>query len=402
MEAYDAVIVGGGIGGLALGYKLADSGQKVCVLEARSEVRPSKRGLTLQPNGLEALDKLGLFDQVFRIGTKTSWVEWYWIGGGLLAAFDYSVLDHPQNYLLTVVPSELELVLRKAFVSRSGTIYESTSFQELLRDQSATVVVEAERAGSQVRFSAKVVVGADGENSRVRGAIRAPTKAREYPDNFLYMLVDPVDVFQKGARQYFARGKMIGCFLTHGSTYIFYYLPRGRYDEFKARGLASFNNLVTSIEPELSGALNNLNSWDDIAYAAPKRVDVGRWVVDNVALIGDAAHALDPSLAQGANMTLQDAVVLADTIEKCSELNDFSAKALRSYENARWKQVRFLQNQAERTAQVTTTESRFYSRLGKRVFKRVGKNQEMKRLVLETSCGLLDHFGILEQVRFLI
>src|SRR5438128_3518042 len=95
MEDYDAVIVGAGIGGLALGYALASNGRKVCVLEARPQVIPSSRGLTLQPNGLEALQNLGLLDQVVRIGAKTTCVSWYEISEGPLATLDYSILDHP-------------------------------------------------------------------------------------------------------------------------------------------------------------------------------------------------------------------------------------------------------------------------------------------------------------------
>src|SRR3989442_7461276 len=146
MEDYDAVIVGAGIGGLALGYAVASNGRKVCVLEARPQVIPSSRGLTLQPNGLEALQNLGLLDPVVRIGAKTTRVSWYEISEGPLATLDYSILDHPFNYLLTVVPSELELVLREAFSSKGGVVYYSTFFRETLRTQFGRVI-KAERNG---------------------------------------------------------------------------------------------------------------------------------------------------------------------------------------------------------------------------------------------------------------
>src|SRR5437879_11174734 len=133
MEDYDAVILGAGMGGLALAYALASNERKVCVLEARREVTPSKRGLTLQPNGLETLQQLGLLDRVLRIGAKTTHVSWYEIREGPLATFDYSILYHPHNYLLTVVPSELDLDLREAFSSKGGIVDDSTFFQETLR-----------------------------------------------------------------------------------------------------------------------------------------------------------------------------------------------------------------------------------------------------------------------------
>ena len=401
MEDYDVVIVGAGIGGLALGCALASNGRKTCVLEARSRVSPSKRGLTLQPNGLETLQKLGLLDQVVRIGAKVTRVTWHEIGGGPLATFDYSILNHPHNYLLTVVPSELELVLREVFSNKGGTIHSSTSFREILLARFGRAI-KAERNGSSVEYSAKIVVGADGENSKVRQALRIPAKVKKYPDDFLFTLAGPVASISAEARQYVARGKMVGLFPTRDSTYIFYYLPRRRSEDFKARGLESFKKEIASIEPELSDSLGGLRSWEDITYGSPQRVNVKNWVVDRAALLGDAVHALDPSWAQGANMALQDAVALSSTMERCFELDDFSANTLKSYEKARRKQAEFVQGGAERTAQLTTTESSFYHWLGKRVLARTGRNRELMRTALRASCGLIDHFSLLERIRFLI
>src|SRR3989475_8043387 len=192
MEDYDAVIVGAGIGGLALGYALASNGRKVCVLEARREVTPSKRGLTLQPNGLETLQKLGLLDRVLRIGAKTTHVSWYEIRERPLATFDYSILDHPHNYLLTVVPSELELDLREAFSSKGGIIYDSTFFQETLRAGFGRVI-KAEENRSPVEFSAKIIVGADGESCMVRPALQVLARIKDYPEDYPFLLARALD-----------------------------------------------------------------------------------------------------------------------------------------------------------------------------------------------------------------
>src|SRR2546422_7388614 len=401
VEECDVLIVGAGIGGLALGCALASNGRKVCVLEARPQVIPSKRGLTLQTNGMETLQKLGLVDQVVRIGAKTTRLTWYEIGGGPLATFDYSILDHPQNYLLTVVPSELELVLREAFSSRGGMIYDSTFFRETLRTRFGQAI-KAERNGSPVEFSAKIIIGADGENSRVRQALGIPAHVRKYPDDFLFMLAGPVASFQIEARQYVARGKMGGFFPTRASTYIFYYLPVRRLQQFRSQKLESFLNELANIEPEISDSLGILESWTDIPHSSSRRDDVESWVADRGALLGDAVHALDPSWAQGANMTLQDAVALANTIERCFVLDDFSVKELKGYERTRRKQAQFVQREAERTAQLTTTEGRFYHWLGKRILVRTGKNGELMGIALRASSGLTDHFSFQERIRFLI
>ncbi len=402
VEDYDVLIVGAGIGGLALGCALVSNGRKVCLLEARPGVTRSKRGLTLQPNGLAALRNLGLLDRVARIGSKTTKVAWHEIGKKPLVTLDYSILDHPHNHLLTVVPSDLELVLREAFSSRGGIICESRPFRDILPNRSERVLVEAERNGSPAVFSGKIIVGADGEKSKVRQALEIPARVKEYPDHFLFLLTGPVASLQLEARQYVARGKMAGFFPTRDSTYIFYYLPNRTVAEFKSRGIESFKKQLADIEPDVSDSLSNLGSWGDVAGVSARRVDVKSWVADQAALLGDAVHALDPSWAQGANLSLQDALALAKTIERCFELNDFTADALRGYEKDRRKQTEFVQNQAERTAQFTTTESRFYYWLGKRVLQRTGRSKTLMLTALEASCGLTDHFSLREKIRFII
>ena len=401
MQSYDVVIVGGGIGGLLLGCRLANDKRAVLILEARPGISPSHRGLTLQPNGLEALQKLALLERTLPTGSKIHTVAWYEINGGLLASLDYSLLDHPQNYLLTVVPSELEQVLGHEFSLRGGVIHESTSFEgfEVRKDR---VQVKTQSYGSTAECSAKILVGADGADSRVRTALHVKTETRECPDHFLFMLVGPVDALRQEARQYLSLGKMAGFFPVPGGTYIFYYLPRGKLNDLKVEGLDSFKNELQKIMPDLAGSINNLQSWDDMTYAAPKRIKVQSWVGDRVAIIGDAAHALDPSWAQGANMTLQDAISLGDTIEGSFQSDDFSSDRLKTYENARRKQTTFIQKQADRSAQLTSTESRFNSWLGKRVLRKTGTNRRLMRIALNASCGLTDHFTIVEQLRFLL
>jgi len=398
--SYDIAIVGGGVGGLALGCALAEK-HHVLIIEARPGIVPSKRGLSLQANGLEALQKLDLLDRVTPIGGKTSHVACYEIDGTLLADLDYSILDHPYNYLLTLVPSELERVLRNEFSRRGGEIQESTSFKEVVVHHDS-VKLRAQCNASSLEFSASIIVGADGENSRVRNGLRLPTKIRECPDHFLFMLAGPLDVLQEKARQYFGLGKMVGFFPVPEGTYIFYYLPTGRINDLRARGLDRFKTDLTNIMPEISGPLDSLTSWDDIVYVAPRRVGARHWVTDRAALLGDAVHAVDPSWAQGANMTLQDASVLANTIERCFQSSDFSANRMKAYENARRKQTTFVQRQSDRTARLTTTENRFNYWLGKRIIRKTGRNKTLMRTALKASAGLSDHFSIREQLRFII
>jgi salicylate hydroxylase len=79
-----------------------------------------------------------------------------------------------------------------------------------------------------------------------------------------------------------------------------------------------------------------------------------------VTLIGDAAHPMLPFLAQGASMAIEDAVVVADMLDKYL---DDPADALRAYEGARW-------HRTARAQQFSRRQSRIYGLTGPEAFAR--------------------------------
>jgi salicylate hydroxylase len=79
-----------------------------------------------------------------------------------------------------------------------------------------------------------------------------------------------------------------------------------------------------------------------------------------VTLIGDAAHPMLPFLAQGAGMAIEDAVVLADMLDK---YRDDPADALRAYEGARWHRI-------FRAQQFSRRQGRIYGLTGPEAFVR--------------------------------
>jgi 2-polyprenyl-6-methoxyphenol hydroxylase-like FAD-dependent oxidoreductase len=104
--------------------------------------------------------------------------------------------------------------------------------------------------------------------------------------------------------------------------------------------------------------------------------------------MGDAAHAMNPHVAQGRNSALEDASVLSKVIENCFRWGDFSYSALSDYEKIRRPEVEALQ----RTAHELTWlwESRFTPLIWarERIFRAIDKNPALHDKILHTVAGV--------------
>jgi salicylate hydroxylase len=90
----------------------------------------------------------------------------------------------------------------------------------------------------------------------------------------------------------------------------------------------------TKIDPDLFHVLAISSPWHK--WAAADLAPVGSWSRNRATLVGDAAHAALPYLAQGAAMALEDAVTLARCVERANTI----AEAFRAYEILRKPRVR--------------------------------------------------------------
>lgn len=81
-----------------------------------------------------------------------------------------------------------------------------------------------------------------------------------------------------------------------------------------------------------------LEAIEKVQVAVTDEVEIDRWSEGPVVLVGDAAHATAPTLAQGAAMALEDAVVLAESLRGAASVGD----ALDEYERRRRPRTRWV------------------------------------------------------------
>lgn len=387
----DVVIIGAGIPGLALALELQQRKISTLLLDARKGAEAIPRGLTLQPNGLETLDRLGVLDRVRQAGSQTRIIEVRGWNGELLLEADYGLLEHPHNYLLTVDASQLDLLLRYKAEQSGAEVHWGTRFQDLIRDngQLQGVSFEAERQSGQVGCS--MVVGADGPQSLVRASMGAKVKSRKYPDSFVVGLIGAVSGLEGRARQYQAPGKMLGLMPAGpGTTYFFHCVGSRSFDEMKREGLEPFKAEILQAAPETSEAFGPVAAWTRLAYFTPSYNRVDPWVDQGVALLGDSAHTFHPHAGQGLNLSLQDALVLAEVIEKYLKSGDTSAAALGEYQAKRQMFAEVIGRHADYSARYALSGNWLIRRLSRRALRRLGKNQKLLKQALELTAGVFD------------
>ncbi len=395
------MIVGAGIAGSALAFELQKRSISTLLLDRRKGLDSTPRGITFQPNGLEALEKIGILDSVQQMGSAERILEVRDWNREVLLEADYGLLDHPQNYLMTADAVQVEHLLGSKAENLGAQTVWNTRFHEILWNNGIAQGVRCDVEGGPSEIKASIIVGADGPQSRVRESIGAMTKIKKYSDSFMVGLIGPVSELKDRARQYQAPGKMLGI-MPAGTeaTYIFYCVGNRSFEDLKREGLGRFKEEVTQAAPELTEAFRTMEAWTRIAYFTPSFIKVDPWVGNGVALLGDSAHTFHPHAGQGVNLSLQDALALADVIADSLSAGDTSAKKLVQYQSSRKMFADVIGQHAHYTSTYALSNNWLIKRLNKRALRKIQKDQKLMKEALEITAGIFTKKpGLIKQAR---
>ena len=336
-DRVDLLIVGGGVGGLALALAMKGRGYLIEILERTATPRPSRRGDLLQPNGLTVLEHLGVLEEMTAMAVPIPTWRYYGREGTPLTSRDYRILDHPHPYALSLLSHLTRQVLCDRAVRESGIrLQPGSEVTGLLRDGDRLVGAVVREGAATREVEARLIVAADGAQSATREAMGIRAAVRQYPEAYLTMVIGRAGGLGAEGRLYFGARSYLGIIpVSQDMCYAFYYVHPSRYPEIRQRGLNALKAEIAAAVPAVADGLVRLTTWDDLVYWPCVSVRCATWVTNGGALLGDAAHAISPHVAQGTNQALVDAWTLAEVAGRALDRGDCSAAALAPYEIGR-------------------------------------------------------------------
>lgn len=314
----EVVVAGGGIGGVATALALAKVGHQVTVLERAGRFAEIGAGIQLAPNGLHALDALGVGATVRASAVHMNELRFMdGVTGEHVTSLELTE-DYRRRFAspyVVVHRAELHTVLLDRCRATSSIDLRSSAQVTGYGQDADTAWVEL--AGGE-RIRGEVVVGADGIHSTIRQKLVADGEPRVSGITVYRAVIDmdrvPADLRFDRSVVWWAGPN---CHFVH------YPIAGGRSLNLAASSVDGGTRVAAGVPVSRDRTRAEFPAFGETAqrllelgedwrtWTLIDRDPVRRWTDGRVALLGDAAHPMLHYAAQGACQALEDAVVLA-------------------------------------------------------------------------------------------
>lgn len=353
VQGKSITVLGAGVGGLTAAIALAQRGARVSVLEQAPEISEVGAGIQISPNGSTVLAALGLGKALREVSIQLEGVELLdYRHGREVARVDLTRARHSNSHPYLVV-HRADLIEVLANAARANDV-------QILFDKEVTgVAIGFEQATLPIdggpQRTTKILVAADGLRSLTRQALNIKKKPdftghvawRTTIESAYLPLYDIPPV----ARVFMGPGRHLVTYPLRDGKLV-NVVAVERRDAWVEEGWNYADNpdnlraAFAGFAPEVQRLLSVAQ--DCKLWGLFKHPVAENWSQSSTVILGDACHPTLPYLAQGANMALEDAFVLAQEMDAHEELHS----AFEAYKKRRFKRVRRIVNAASSNAKI--------------------------------------------------
>lgn len=338
-----ALIIGGGIAGPTLAVALRRIGMEAEVFEQLSP-DADQRGswINFQANGLDALRAVGLESGVAEIGYPVDTISFVNGRGRSLGQMPMA-FRRPDGLTSLMMPRARLFVALAEAARRHGIPVHHDKRLIDARDTGDGVIA---RFADGTEATGDILIGADGIHSTVRRLIDPTAPAPRYVpvlNTGGYIPDFTVDAPPQDFRMQFGTRCFFAWMNTPDGGTLWFANPPMKHEP--ARGQLSGmsdGQWRTWLRELMDGDAGPSSAIIDAApgpiqgWATYDMPVVKRWHDrSRMAIIGDAAHATSPAAGQGASMSLEDAVILAQCLRDCPT----TASAFATFQSLRQTRV---------------------------------------------------------------
>lgn len=311
---YDVTIIGGGCVGATLACALAGEGMRVAVVEAREPAQAWSAGsvdlrvFAITRASERIFRSIGCWEAIERGGISPFRDMHVWDAGGRGEIhFDCAELGEPTlGYIIE------QRVIQAALNARM----EALPIQHLRPAALGAFEVSADAMRVTLadgrQLLTRLLVGADGATSRVRGMAGIPVEARPYQQEAVVAVVTTEQPHRETAWQRFLpTGPLAFLPLRDGRSSIVWSTTPQQAAELCALEPEAF---LARLSESFDQRLGRVIAVEERASFPLQRLHATQYVADRLALVGDAAHVIHPLAGQGVNLGLLDAATLAEVV----------------------------------------------------------------------------------------
>ncbi len=333
---FDAVVVGAGPAGSVAAALLAERGCSVALVERAAFPRPKPCAEYLSPEATRVLDHLGLTETLLREGAARLRGMRVVSPGG--TPFTGRFADvHPfrgyRDYGLAVRREVLDAHLAATAVARGAVLFERAAVEGLVDESAAARGVVVRSGGSRDVLAGRVVIGADGLNSRIARILGVARRGRR---RRLALVTHYEGVTGMGdvGEMHVGRSSYVGLAPVGGGVTnvalvadLGRVAPRSPLQEWADELLRAF--------PAVYERVRAGRQVTPVRAAGPFARSTRRATADRVVLVGDAADFYDPFTGEGIYAALRGAELAVEQIMCGLETDRLGAADLAPYDAAR-------------------------------------------------------------------